>query len=77
MKEVGNKGSIYWLRLGKNYKAERPFRIAIVRAIWLTGFDAPNLSAPYLDKPPETHTLMPDQRPRQPGERRQDQQPDR
>ena len=30
---------------------EHPFRIAIVCAMWLTGFDVPSLSTLYLDKP--------------------------
>jgi type I restriction enzyme R subunit len=37
---------------------EHPFRIAIVCAMWLTGFDVPNLSTLYLDKPLKAHTLM-------------------
>jgi type I restriction enzyme R subunit len=39
-------------------KAEHPFRIAIVCAMWLTGFDVPSLSTLYLDKPLKAHTLM-------------------
>ena len=35
-----------------------PFRIAIVCAMWLTGFDVPSLSTLYLDKPLRAHTLM-------------------
>ena len=35
-----------------------PFRIAIVCAMWLTGFDVPGLSTLYLDKPLKAHTLM-------------------
>ena len=35
-----------------------PFRIAIVCAMWLTGFDVECLSALYLDKPMKAHTLM-------------------
>ena len=38
--------------------APHPFRIAIVCAMWLTGFDAPSVSALYLDKPLKAHTLM-------------------
>ena len=38
--------------------AEHPFRIAIVCAMWLTGFDVPSLSTLYLDKPLKAHTLM-------------------
>ena len=37
---------------------EHPFRIAIVCAMWLTGFDVPCLSTLYLDKPLRAHTLM-------------------
>ncbi|MBN1125185.1 MAG: type I restriction endonuclease subunit R [Sedimentisphaerales bacterium] len=37
---------------------EHPFRIAIVCAMWLTGFDVPSLSTIYLDKPLKAHTLM-------------------
>ena len=35
-----------------------PFRIAIVCAMWLTGFDVECLSTLYLDKPMKAHTLM-------------------
>jgi type I restriction enzyme R subunit len=35
-----------------------PFRVAIVCAMWLTGFDVPSLSTLYLDKPLKAHTLM-------------------
>jgi type I restriction enzyme, R subunit len=35
-----------------------PFRIAIVCAMWLTGFDVPSLATLYLDKPLKAHTLM-------------------
>lgn len=34
------------------------FRIAIVCAMWLTGFDVKSLSTLYLDKPLKAHTLM-------------------
>lgn len=37
---------------------EHPFRVAIVCAMWLTGFDVPCLSTLYLDKPLKAHTLM-------------------
>ena len=37
---------------------EHPFRIAIVCAMWLTGFDVPCLATLYLDKPLKAHTLM-------------------
>ena len=39
-------------------EAEHPFRVAIVCAMWLTGFDVPSLSTLYLDKPLKAHTLM-------------------
>ena len=39
-------------------KEEHPFRVAIVCAMWLTGFDVPSLSTLYLDKPLKAHTLM-------------------
>ena len=35
-----------------------PFQVAIVRDMWLTGFDAPNLHTMYLDKPMRGHGLM-------------------
>lgn len=37
---------------------DHPFRIVIVCAMWLTGFDVPSLSTLYLDKPLQAHTLM-------------------
>ena len=37
---------------------EHPFRVAIVCAMWLTGFDVPSLTNLYLDKPLKAHTLM-------------------
>ncbi len=39
-------------------KADHPFRVAIVCAMWLTGFDVPTLGTLYLDKPLKAHTLM-------------------
>lgn len=35
-----------------------PFRLVIVRDMWLTGFDAPSLHTLYLDKPMRGHGLM-------------------
>jgi type I restriction enzyme R subunit len=35
-----------------------PFRIVIVRDMWLTGFDAPCLHTMYVDKPMKGHGLM-------------------
>jgi type I restriction enzyme R subunit len=41
------------------FKSEaHPFRIAIVCAMWMTGFDVPSLATLYLDKPLKAHTLM-------------------
>ncbi|MDR0736951.1 MAG: type I restriction endonuclease subunit R [Zoogloeaceae bacterium] len=39
-------------------KADNPFRVAIVCAMWLTGFDVKSLATLYLDKPMQGHTLM-------------------
>ena len=39
-------------------KPEHPFRVAIVCAMWMTGFDVPTLGTLYLDKPLKAHTLM-------------------
>ena len=38
--------------------AKDPFRIVIVRDMWLTGFDAPSLHTMYVDKPMRGHALM-------------------
>jgi type I restriction enzyme, R subunit len=38
--------------------AKDPFKIVIVRDMWLTGFDAPSLSTMYVDKPMQGHGLM-------------------
>jgi type I restriction enzyme R subunit len=47
------------LSLDDAFKAEEhPFRVAIVCAMWLTGFDVPSLATLYLDKPLKAHTLM-------------------
>jgi type I restriction enzyme R subunit len=35
-----------------------PFKIVIVRDMWLTGFDAPCLHTLYIDKPMQGHSLM-------------------
>ena len=39
-------------------KDGHPFRVAIVCAMWLTGFDVKSLATLYLDKPLKAHTLM-------------------
>ena len=47
------------MALDEAFKEEgHPFRIVIVCAMWLTGFDVPSLSTLYLDKPLKAHTLM-------------------
>jgi type I restriction enzyme, R subunit len=39
-------------KLAKRFKKpDDPFKIVIVRDMWLTGFDAPCLHTMYLDKP--------------------------
>ncbi|MBI2829231.1 MAG: DUF3387 domain-containing protein, partial [Acidobacteria bacterium] len=35
-----------------------PFKVVIVRDMWLTGFDAPSLHSMYVDKPMRGHGLM-------------------
>ncbi len=37
---------------------DHPFRLVIVCAMWITGFDVKSLSTLYLDKPLKAHTLM-------------------
>ncbi len=45
--------------LAKRFKdPEDPFKIVIVRDMWLTGFDAPCLHTMYVDKPMRGHGLM-------------------
>ena len=45
--------------LAKRFKDPKdPFRVAIVRDMWLTGFDAPCLHTMYVDKPMRGHGLM-------------------
>jgi type I restriction enzyme R subunit len=45
--------------LAKRFRdAADPFKIVLVRDMWLTGFDAPSLSTMYLDKPMRGHGLM-------------------
>ena len=46
-------------KLANRFKDSRdPFRIVIVRDMWLTGFDAPCLHTMYADKPMQGHGLM-------------------
>jgi type I restriction enzyme R subunit len=45
--------------LAKVFKnPKKPFKIVIVRDMWLTGFDAPSLHTMYVDKPMRGHGLM-------------------
>lgn len=45
--------------LANNYKKPvHPFKIVIVRDMWLTGFDVPCLHTMYIDKPMRGHGLM-------------------
>lgn len=45
--------------LAKRFKkAEDPFKLVIVRDMWLTGFDCPSMHTLYLDKPMRGHGLM-------------------
>ncbi len=45
--------------LAKRFKdPEDPFKIVLVRDMWLTGFDAPCLHTMYMDKPMRGHGLM-------------------
>ena len=46
-------------KLAKRFKdAKDPFKLVIVRDMWLTGFDAPCLHTMYVDKPMRGHGLM-------------------
>jgi type I restriction enzyme R subunit len=46
-------------KLANRFKDSKdPFRIVIVRDMWLTGFDAPCLHTLYADKPMQGHGLM-------------------
>ena len=45
--------------MAKRFKDSKdPFRLVIVRDMWLTGFDAPCLTTMYADKPMVGHGLM-------------------
>jgi type I restriction enzyme R subunit len=45
--------------LAKRFKnPDDPFKIVLVRDMWLTGFDAPCLHTMYVDKPMQGHGLM-------------------
>jgi type I restriction enzyme R subunit len=56
-KHIGNKTQRR--QLANRFKdAKDPFKIVIVRDMWLTGFDAPCLHTMYVDKPMQGHGLM-------------------
>jgi type I restriction enzyme R subunit len=56
-RHIGNKDKRR--TLANRFKdAKDPFRIVIVRDMWLTGFDAPCLHTMYADKPMQGHGLM-------------------
>jgi type I restriction enzyme R subunit len=56
-KHIGNKQQRR--ELANRFKDPKdPFRIVIVRDMWLTGFDAPCLHTMYADKPMQGHGLM-------------------
>jgi type I restriction enzyme R subunit len=45
--------------LGNRFRDPKdPFKIVIVRDMWLTGFDCPSLHTMYVDKPMRAHGLM-------------------
>ena len=45
--------------LGDTFRdPDSPFKLAIVRDMWLTGFDVPSLHTMYMDKPIKSHGLM-------------------
>jgi len=45
--------------LAKRFRSpDDPFRLVLVRDMWLTGFDAPSLHTMYIDKPMQGHGLM-------------------
>jgi type I restriction enzyme R subunit len=52
-KGIGGKDIEECFKDGKH-----PFRVAVVCAMWLTGFDVKSLATLYLDKPMKGHTLM-------------------
>ncbi len=57
LKKTSKDGKV--ISLEDEFKdANSNLRIVFVCAMWLTGFDVPNLSTLYLDKPLKNHTLM-------------------
>ena len=61
LEAMDGKAMIVCMRraLANRFKDSKdPFRIVIVRDMWLTGFDAPCLHTMYVDKPMHSHGLM-------------------
>jgi len=57
--EIVKDGKSETLSMEDAFKTpEHPFRVVIVCAMWLTGFDVESLSTLYIDKPMKAHTLM-------------------
>lgn len=57
--EIIKDGKTETLSMEDAFKApEHPFRVVIVCAMWLTGFDVESLGTLYIDKPMKAHTLM-------------------
>jgi len=57
LKRISKDGRIVLLE-DEFKEADSNLRIVFVCAMWMTGFDVPNLSTLYLDKPLKNHTLM-------------------
>jgi type I restriction enzyme, R subunit len=65
IKKKGADITLHRIRMNKDSKIDEKFkdpenhlRIVFVCAMWITGFDAPNVSTLYLDKILKDHTLM-------------------
>jgi type I restriction enzyme R subunit len=57
--EVLKEGRTETLSMEDAFKEPgHPFRVVIVCAMWLTGFDVESLGTLYIDKPMKAHTLM-------------------
>ena len=57
--DVERNGKTATLSMEDAFKEpEHPFRVVIVCAMWLTGFDVECLGTLYIDKPMKAHTLM-------------------
>ena len=62
---IGNEA--YKKELARKFKDDDdPMKIAIVRDMWLTGFDVPSLATMYVYKPMSGHNLDAGHRPREP-----------